>query len=104
MIERSEGNRVETWTELTLFASSMLHAPAGKKGQRLAGSIKNNLQGIVVTAARKQRQPRKNTSDDVIRKGVDLKLQDGDVSGAVRLLPSEDSIAPMCEETMWLSG
>ena len=38
--------------------------------------------------------------DDAIRKQIDLKFQDGDISGAVRLLASEDTIAPANEETL----
>ena len=90
----AEKNNIESWTELILFAPRMLHAPAGRKTVSLATSIKNNLQGIMVaTDPRKPRKQRKrSTSDDQIRKQVDLKLQDGDVNGAVRLLATEDEI------------
>ena len=78
----------------------MLHAAAGKKSVRLATKIKTNLQGIMVAEPIARKQRKKKSTDDAIRKQVDLKFQDGDVTGAVRLLASEDTIAPVDEETM----
>ena len=75
----------------------MLHAPSGKKSNRLATKIKNNLQGIVVATPGARKQKQKKSNDDVIRKQIDLKFH---ISGAVRLLASEDSIAPVNEETL----
>ena len=100
LTECGEGNSIEAWTELILFAPRMLHAPAGKKSERLATKIKNNLQGITVAEPARRQQQNKKPPDDAIRKQVDLKFQDGDISGAVRLLASEDTIAPVNEETL----
>ena len=95
-----EGNGIESWKELILFAPRMLHAPTGKKSVRLANKIMNNLQGIAVAEPVARTRQKKKTNDDAIRKQIDLKFQDGDISGAVRLLASEDSIAPVNDETL----
>ena len=86
------------WTDLLLFAPQMLHAPSGKgeKTQGLATCIKKNLQDIGRAPNISSRdKPKKKQTDDAPRKAVNLKLQDVDVSGAVRLLSSEDSVAVM---------
>ena len=92
-----------TWTDLLLFAPRMLHAQSNKAGkaQSLATCVKNNLQGIVPAANIQTRAKiKKKKPDDALRKAVDLKLQDGDITGAVRLLSSEDSVASVDADTL----
>ena len=95
-----DGNGIESWKDLILFAPRMFHAPSEKKSDRLATKNKNNLQGIVIAGPGPRKQKPRKSTDDAIRKQIDLKFQDGDISGAVRLLASEDTIAPANEETL----
>ncbi|GAV01570.1 hypothetical protein RvY_12261 [Ramazzottius varieornatus] len=98
-------NSPETWCALLTFPSTAF-AQAGKasKGeQSLTSVVKANISRPQTSAVPplKQHARKKPPDDDAaIRKRVEAKLNEGDISGAVRTLASEDSIAPRNTKTL----
>ena len=93
-----------TWMALLTFAPRILTAPPtrGGRGPSLAISVKANLHKTTVEVEVESRARQRNTPtrDASLRKAVEAKLQDGDISGAVRLVSSEETIAPNSAETL----
>ena len=91
-------NDVPAWTRLLLFAydSFSLPPPADKKGKMTAIIKRNLLHGAPDCDTSSRQLPKTGRSQ--LRKAVERKLQRGDVSGAVRILASEDTVAsPIAE-------
>ncbi|GAV08770.1 hypothetical protein RvY_18416 [Ramazzottius varieornatus] len=101
-------NDVKHWQKLLTFPSVAfkLSEPSSKKS--FTTLVKENITGpaaAVDTTAKTQTnntKQRKNSIDEdsQMKRRVELKLNGGDISGAVRVLASEDVIAPMSTETL----
>ena len=89
------GNDVPAWTRLFTFSYDSFSLPPGDRKGNLTTIINNNLlhgaNDHQPTNAL-DRQPAK-PGPSKLRKAVERKLQRGDISGAVRLLASEDAVA-----------
>ncbi|XP_055353426.1 uncharacterized protein LOC129599261 [Paramacrobiotus metropolitanus] len=94
-------NDEESWAKLLLFPLDNLHAPPAKagRGPSLAASVKANLRGTSADSPLpntvRNKTSKKKTTDETLRKLVNAKLQDGDISGAVKVLTSEDTVAAL---------
>ena len=97
-------NDQKSWDKLMTFAHRILTAPPSKRrrGPSLAASAKANIRsnGENTTPESRERKKKNATTEEAFRKAVEMKLQDGDISGAVRLLSSEDTIAPDTPDTI----
>lgn len=106
--EAIDKNSVDNWTHLLCFAFRVLHVQRNTKGKKgnLAAAVKANLRVALAVAspevvqARRIGKPKK--PEDLLRKAIGKKLEEGDISGAVRILASEDAIAEPSEETLEL--
>lgn len=68
----------------------------------LTNVIRNNIaeQSCTPASDSKSSRRRAKCSGDVLRRRVELRIDDGDITGAVRTLASEDVIADQIAETL----
>lgn len=105
--EVSETNSVAAWRRLLLFSYRTLGQPRTEPEERtlsLPQVIRNNLQagaqnfsGSLPSSSNVQR---KKPKDSQIVKQVARKIQDGDLTGAVRTLVAAETILPSTPETL----
>lgn len=105
-------NTNDTWSKLRMFAYGAFQTPPSCQcwmAASLATSMKRNIlafEDILITlihATVKNQGTKKNTADsteDRLRRHVEAKIQDGDISGAVRLLSSDEAIATSSLENL----
>ena len=95
------------WHKLFLFASTALavpNPPASQKKVSLTTSVKNQLQSFVVQPINMESIHAVTESAPVInvnlklKKCIETKIADGDITGAVRILSSNTTLAPFNEE------
>ncbi|XP_055334990.1 uncharacterized protein LOC129586034 [Paramacrobiotus metropolitanus] len=96
-------NDSSSWLKLLAFAPNALRLPAKTKSERavsLATAVKKNLdlfdRDIEIPASPPppplNPKKKRNSQDDLVRQ-VGLKIDDGSVSGAMRVISSTDSVA-----------
>ena len=86
---------------LFTFSFKAFHAPAKRSRRKtLTTVVKENLSQPEVKEQPETRRKMKKTSNEELRKGVNKKLSSGNVSGAIRLLSSEDALAELNSETI----
>lgn len=92
-------NDLQSWDDLLTFAYKSFHfqlQPSKKTKQRtLASIVKANITAFEIVSPENMNL---RTAD--LKTRVDAKVNDFDLRGAVRLLCSEDSFAPMNDETL----
>jgi hypothetical protein len=89
-------NNAHAWSSLLTFSYTAFSLPdlREQRKESLATHVKKNLSRPAVPATTgSPRKPSKRVEIS-IRKAVERKMEDGDVSGAVRILTSEDAVAP----------
>ena len=103
----SERSSFVPWRKLFLFASTALavpNPPASQKEVSLTTSVKNQLQSFVVQPIIMENIHAVTGSASVIndnlklKKCIETKIADGDITGAVRILSSDTALAPFNEE------
>ena len=102
----SEQSSFVPWRKLFLFASTALAVPNPPASQKvsLTTSVKNQLQSFVVQPIIMENIHAVTGSAPVIndnlklKKCVETKIADGDITGAVRILSSDTTLAPFNEE------
>ena len=91
------------WQDLLLFSLLGLKQPDKEKGKKrnLTTVVKNNLSRPQLNGpASEQRTKNKPSSDSVLKKIVEGKINDADISDALRVLSSEDSVATPSTEVL----
>ena len=90
-------NDVSSWTRLLTFSygAFSLPDPSEKKKESLASMVKRNLTRTTEpsTLAGKLKQSPTKQAKSKLRNAVERKMQDGDITGAVRILSSDDAVA-----------
>ena len=93
-----------SWRNLLLFAYTSFRAPekSERKKTSLAAIVKENLLSERQQSPPIDRQtyPRQRDPEHQLRNAVEGKIIEGNIAGAVRLLTSEDSVAPVNDETL----
>jgi len=96
-------NTMSSWTRLLTFSYSTFCLPEKKDRKvSLASIIKQNLFRSEASpiSAKELTQPKPSKSDKVLRKRIEAKINDGDISGAVRLLSSDESVVSATVEVV----
>jgi len=90
-------NDTQSWSRLFTFTYSALSMPSEPdKRESTTTVVKRNLThplDLQATTTPQNRPAKNKLAVSHLRKAVERKFQDGDVSGAVRLLSSEDAVA-----------
>lgn len=95
-------NNLTTWRDLLSFSFKNLSLPHNIKDKEklsAATQVKRNLTKLDVVAL--DRKPKPLSVQDRLVRVVEAKLSDGNISGAMSLLSSDDSLAPKDEETLY---
>lgn len=87
-------NDAESWARLLTFAYKTFSLPPGDGNGNLANIVKRNLSQGYATPVDCTKRPAKKPQKSRLRASVERKLNAEDVSGAVRVLASEDAVAP----------
>ncbi|OXA58286.1 Retrovirus-related Pol polyprotein from type-2 retrotransposable element R2DM [Folsomia candida] len=95
-------NSEESWFKLFSFPYAVVPVPTkSDKVKNLTTWVKSRVLQWFVTPSRPRPQFAKpSRPQETIAKKVEAKLADGDVRGAIRLLTSDDTIAPNNQETL----
>ncbi|OQV22928.1 hypothetical protein BV898_03354 [Hypsibius exemplaris] len=97
-------NDFPSWRQLLTFAYGALSLPdETDEKMPLSTLVRQNLgrTGDFLSLAKKPSSRKSSkTSDSKLRSAVKRKMQDGNVSGAVRLLSSEEAVAPFSAEVL----
>ena len=94
-------NDTASWNPLFTFSFVCLRVPdTARRKESLTTLVKRNLLSTDLSIPEQPERRKKGESDDYLRRQVDKKIQGGNVSVAVRLLSSEDTIAPHSIETL----
>jgi hypothetical protein len=97
-------NSINTWHKLLLFSYSSLCLPQSTETRNisLATLVKRNLsnQSIFDVATPVQGMTKKSKTQNMLSKIIEAKVAEGDVRGAVRVLCSEDAVAPFDSKTL----
>ena len=89
------------WDGLFTFSCRVLRAPLKHDRKKsLASIVKENLSQPVPDAIAPKKERRTIMSQQMVRKIVDKKLSAGDISGAVRILASDDAVVEPTEEVI----
>lgn len=93
-----EASNPDAWEKLALFTFHAFKLPINSESPKKSASsvIKSNLQSSDLPTI-KQNQKWKEKSLKLI---VEAKISEGDISGALRTLTSEDTLAPQNKETL----
>ena len=100
-----QGGGVDKWNELFIFASECFAVPGQCGGYqhkgRLATKVNAAIAGFPSALPSVQPKPKSKSrpSTDSLAARVSAKLEDGDVRGAIRLVASEDAMAPFDDIT-----
>ena len=118
LVAEALSNRIRTalseatpsaWWNLLSFAHTVLLSPGravvGKRSQTLSSLIRERLQAPVNPIDLDKLPPRHvvshgPSSDDALARRIKAKCADGDIRSALRLLTSNDSVAPPSEEVI----
>ncbi|GAV06825.1 hypothetical protein RvY_16746 [Ramazzottius varieornatus] len=96
-----------SWRSLMVFSFAGLKQPVkeNNKKRNLTTAVKNNFskQELNIEPADKQ-SAKKQPKEAVIKKLVEGKINDGDVSGALRVPSSKDSVAASTPEVLGIFG
>ncbi|XP_055347987.1 uncharacterized protein LOC129595098 [Paramacrobiotus metropolitanus] len=100
-------NDSPSWLKLFAFAPTALRLPAKTKSERtstLATAVKKNLdlfdRDIEIPPLQSAKTKRKRSTDEDIARRVGEKIDDGSVSGAMRIVMSTDSVADITSDTL----
>lgn len=99
-------NTCEAWDNLFLFPYAVLSKPGSMdRAKNLTSWVKEHASSWLNSPFRPETRPlqplpKKQQEAQSVAKKVEAKLADGDVRGAIRLVTSEDSIAPNDAFTM----
>jgi hypothetical protein len=100
-------NSAQSWRRLLSFSANCFHIPFSESARKcsLTTVIKRNIhefleQGTVTVSSIHSQKRRSSDSNAAMAKQVVAKISEGDISGAVRLFSSADTIAPCCSETV----
>ncbi|GAU95300.1 hypothetical protein RvY_06942-2 [Ramazzottius varieornatus] len=97
--KRSESS----WRHLMLFSFAGLKQPdkdKSKKGNRTTAVKSNLLRQLVNLELNGKQTVKKQPRDSLLKKLVEGKINDGDISGALRVLSSENSVAVPTPEVL----
>ncbi|OQV15449.1 hypothetical protein BV898_10324 [Hypsibius exemplaris] len=94
-------NTTFNWGHLLTFPYRAFSKPDKPSNCKLATIRKRNLgrTGNFLAMSRKTTSVAAKGSDDKLRKAVEKKMQAGNISGAVKMLSSDESVAPCTAET-----
>ncbi|XP_055345383.1 uncharacterized protein LOC129593198 isoform X2 [Paramacrobiotus metropolitanus] len=107
LLEVATKNDSKSWLKLLAFASTALRLPAKTKTERtssLASAVKKNLdlydRDVQFLPSQPPSAKKKRSTDEDLARRVGQKIDDGSVSGAMRVVISTDSIAEITQETL----
>lgn len=86
----------EHWEKLITFTYAALRVPEKTKNVSLTTLVKRNIDNIKLVIP----APSKVRKSISLSKRIEYKIADGDVKGAVKLLSSNDTLAPQNEATL----
>jgi hypothetical protein len=100
-------NSFSNWQRLLLFSANCFQMPLSEPARKgsLTSLIKNNIMAFlekrdIASPAICPKKRRPSNTDYGLGKRVQSKISEGDISGAVRLISSNDTIAPNCTATL----
>ena len=93
---------VELWSDLLSFGSRVLYKPTrGGRRHNLANAIKARCESNPVPAAHVNRSTRKHRDPDAsLAAAVASKIEEGNLKAAIRLLSSDEKVAPCNQDTV----
>jgi hypothetical protein len=95
-------NDAPAWSSLLTFSYTafFLSDLREQRKESLATHVKKNLSKTAVPATTGSPRKPSRREENSIRKAAERKMEDGDISGAVRILTSEDAVAPPTAEVL----
>ena len=101
----ADPDSVDRWNELFIFASECFAVPGQRGGRQHKGTLATKVNAAIASfpSALPTVQPKPKSkfrpSTDNLAARVSAKLEDGDVRGAIRLVASDDTMAPFDDIT-----
>lgn len=92
-------NSLSSWSKVFCFASHVLALPAGRpdRSKSLTSLVKRQLASFdgrpVIHISSSRKATKSDAEEDLLKRRVEARLSEGDITGAVRILSSEETVA-----------